>query len=265
MSRAIFPVVAVMALVVVVSPDVVAAAGAAAGDPIAGKTTYFGKGGCTSCHGLAGRGDTPIAQGMNPNPGNLTKGVFKFDADKDGVRGTDADLKLVVRRGTAAYGGSPSMPARPELSDKNLEDLVAYIRTLAPTATPAANVSVDAVIEVLVSTRISLDAFRQSLKASLAGPERDSLLKHLDSAETIFRTLAGDKLLVQRLIEAAQAGNPANAGEVLLAAAADRSAGIAVVRIEATRHLQATVRIGELTHCLSTASLCGGRAHTVSR
>ena len=63
----------------------------AAGDPAAGKAKFdlF----CASCHGAGGMGDGPAAP-KDPSPRDFTKGAFKYDADKDGKPGSDADLDL---------------------------------------------------------------------------------------------------------------------------------------------------------------------------
>jgi len=100
-----------------------------AGDPAAGKAKYdmF----CVSCHGPTGKGDGPVGAALNPKPRDFSVGAFKFDADKDGSVGTDADLKLVIKNGGGAYGGSPMMaPWGATLSDADLENVVAYVRTL---------------------------------------------------------------------------------------------------------------------------------------
>jgi mono/diheme cytochrome c family protein len=57
-------------------------------------------------------------------------GAFKFDADKDGTAGTDADLKLVITKGAAAFGGNPTMVPWGTLSAKEVDDVIAYIRSL---------------------------------------------------------------------------------------------------------------------------------------
>ena len=85
---------------------------------------------CQSCHGEAGMGDGPgiPPEALRPRP--FKANVFKFDADMDWQKGTDADLKAVIRDGPQAYGGSALMPPWPSLSETQLDELVAHIRTL---------------------------------------------------------------------------------------------------------------------------------------
>jgi mono/diheme cytochrome c family protein len=104
-----------------------AAPAAIAGDAAAGKAKYdmF----CTSCHGTTGKGDGPVGAALNPKPRDFSVGDFKFDSDKDGTPGTDADLKLVIKNGGGAYGGSPMMaPWGATLSEADLDNVVAFVR-----------------------------------------------------------------------------------------------------------------------------------------
>lgn len=104
-------------------------AAARAGDAAAGKGNYdmF----CSTCHGAGGKGDGPAGVALDPPPRDLSAGEFKFDADGDGTAGSDADLALVIKNGAAAYGGNVAMVAWAQLTDEQVADLVAYIRTLA--------------------------------------------------------------------------------------------------------------------------------------
>jgi mono/diheme cytochrome c family protein len=87
---------------------------------------------CASCHGETGKGDGPVAPAIPPPPPrDFTVGDFVYDADEDGTIGTDADLKAVVSKGAGAFGGNPMMaPWAGILSDEDIDNLVAYIRTL---------------------------------------------------------------------------------------------------------------------------------------
>ena len=105
------------------------AAGAAHADVTGGKELFV-KTNCNSCHGMEGRGDGPVAAALNPKPRDYVVGDFKFDSDKDGTAGSDADLALAIKNGAALYGGSAMMMGNPTLTDPDIELLVAYIRSL---------------------------------------------------------------------------------------------------------------------------------------
>ena len=86
---------------------------------------------CASCHGETGAGDGPVAPAIPPPaPRDFTVGDFKYDADEDGTTGTDADLKAVIAKGAGAFGGNPMM-APLGLSDQQIHNVIAFIRTLA--------------------------------------------------------------------------------------------------------------------------------------
>jgi mono/diheme cytochrome c family protein len=105
-----------------------APATALAGDAAAGKTSYTAY--CFACHGETGKGDGPVGVALQPPPRDLSGGDFMFDTDGDGQKGTDADLKAVITKGGAAFGGSPLMAPWPTLSDADIDNIIAYIRTL---------------------------------------------------------------------------------------------------------------------------------------
>ena len=61
--------------------------------------------------GTNGKGDGPTGKALaaagQPAPRDFTVGEFKFDTNKDGEVGTDADLAGVIKNGAAPYGGNP--------------------------------------------------------------------------------------------------------------------------------------------------------------
>jgi len=122
-SRALLA-LAAFALALAIAPA------ALAGDAAAGKALYEGNGTCWTCHGKSGTGDGPAGAALNPAPRDFTKGDYKFDADKDGTPGTDADLTLVIKNGAAKYGGNPTMTPWAHLGDDGIADLVAYVRSM---------------------------------------------------------------------------------------------------------------------------------------
>ena len=103
-------------------------AASAAGDAARGKTLFETN--CATCHGTSGKGDGPVGIALpEPKPRDFTKAEFKFDTDKDGKIGTDADLVNVVKTGAAAYGGNPLMAPWGHLPEADIVNIVAYVRT----------------------------------------------------------------------------------------------------------------------------------------
>lgn len=104
----------------------------AAGDVAAGNAKFQAL--CVSCHGPGGKGDGPTGKALaaagQPAPRDFTEGDFKLDTDKDGKAGTDTDLKNVITKGALVYGGSAMMAPVQGLSDEDLDNLVAFIRSL---------------------------------------------------------------------------------------------------------------------------------------
>lgn len=104
----------------------------AAGDVAAGNAKFQEL--CVSCHGAGGKGDGPTGKALaaagQPAPRDFTVGDFKLDTDKDGKAGTDTDLRNVITKGALVYGGSAMMAPVVGLSDADLDNLVAFIRSL---------------------------------------------------------------------------------------------------------------------------------------
>jgi mono/diheme cytochrome c family protein len=114
----------VCALAIAIAPSAALAA-----DLAKGKETF--KMICSTCHGEGGKGDGPGGQGIQPPPRDFTKGDFKFDANKNGKPGEDADLKLVISKGAAEFGGSPLMtPWAGAITDADIDNVIAVIRSL---------------------------------------------------------------------------------------------------------------------------------------
>ena len=93
------------------------------GDPKAGKAKYDAN--CVGCHGASGKGDGPAAAALNPKPQDHTDGkVMNALSDKY--------LFDIIKDGGAAMKKAPFMPASgKKLSDEEISDVVAYIRSLA--------------------------------------------------------------------------------------------------------------------------------------
>src|SRR5262245_63519482 len=113
----------VWALIAAIAPSAALAA-----DLAKGKETF--KANCATCHGEGGKGDGPTGQGLQPPPRDFTKAQFKFDPNKNGKTGEDADLKGVISKGAFEFGGSPLMaPWAGVLSDADIDNVIAVIRS----------------------------------------------------------------------------------------------------------------------------------------
>jgi mono/diheme cytochrome c family protein len=94
-----------------------------AADAAAGKADYqiF----CASCHGATGGGDGPVAQALNPRPAKHSDGNYMNPLKDD-------YLFKVIKFGGASVGKSPMMaPLGGSLSDQQIHNVIAFIRTLA--------------------------------------------------------------------------------------------------------------------------------------
>jgi len=105
-----------------------APSGAFAADAAAGKASFEAN--CASCHGPEGKGDGPVGAVLDPKPRDFSVGDFKYDTDKDGKPGTDADITNIIKNGAAAYGGNAMMAPLPHLSDDEIANIIAFVRSL---------------------------------------------------------------------------------------------------------------------------------------
>jgi len=105
-------------------PDTAPAESAAVeADAAAGKADYqiF----CASCHGPTGGGDGPVAQALDPKPAKHNDGNYMNPLKDD-------YLFRVIKFGGASVGKSPMMaPVGGSLSDQQIRNVIAFIRTLA--------------------------------------------------------------------------------------------------------------------------------------
>ena len=93
-----------------------------ADDLEAGKQLYQQR--CSPCHGPDGKGNTPTAQALTPKPRDHTNGAYMNTLSNEHV------LK-VIKQGGAAVGKSPLMPPQADLNDQQIQDVVAFVRSLA--------------------------------------------------------------------------------------------------------------------------------------
>ncbi len=84
---------------------------------------------CAVCHGPDGRGNGPAAPSLIPRPRDLARGLFKYKSTAGDHVPTDDDLIRVVANGLPAS----AMPSfRDLLSDGEVREVVAYVKTLSP-------------------------------------------------------------------------------------------------------------------------------------
>lgn len=90
-----------------------------------GKALYEAK--CSQCHGEAGDGKGVGADFFWPRPRDFSSGAFKLRSTESGELPTDADLARAIRLGMPYTG----MPAWPDFSDKQVGELVCYLKSFA--------------------------------------------------------------------------------------------------------------------------------------
>jgi len=77
---------------------------------------------CRHCHGAKGLGDGPLAP-KNPSPANLTDAEWKYGS-------TDGEIFATIRNGVGP--DSEMKPMRTKLSDRDIWNVVNYLRSLGP-------------------------------------------------------------------------------------------------------------------------------------
>jgi mono/diheme cytochrome c family protein len=98
-------------------------AGATPGDATTGGTMYAIY--CASCHGPTGNADTPIADTLDPRPTPHANGAYMNTLSDD-------YLFRIIKGGGTAVGKAPIMPPwAGSLSDAQIRDVMAFVRTLA--------------------------------------------------------------------------------------------------------------------------------------
>lgn len=82
---------------------------------------------CSSCHGFDGDGNGRSGQHLRPPPRNFQQNTFKFTKVISDYVPSDAALLRLVRRG---LNGTPMLPW--DLGDKQLHDIIQYVKSLSP-------------------------------------------------------------------------------------------------------------------------------------
>lgn len=94
---------------------------ALAADASAGETQF--KQLCATCHGPSGKGDGPASASLNPKPRDLSDSEWQESID-------DEHIRTVITKGGPSVGLSPMMTAFGHLDGGDVDNLVAYIRSL---------------------------------------------------------------------------------------------------------------------------------------
>ena len=92
---------------------------AQAGDASAGQAVYNAN--CMACHGSNADGKGPAAMALQPPPTDFTSAAFWSD-------NSPADLKKAIRSGSPGT----SMMAFSQLSDQQIDDVVAFLQSKKP-------------------------------------------------------------------------------------------------------------------------------------
>ena len=82
---------------------------------------------CSQCHGETGNGQGHATGRVKPTPRDFTSGKYKFRTTPSGMLPTDADLTRVIRHGLPYT----SMPGWPNLTDAEVQDIIAYLKTFS--------------------------------------------------------------------------------------------------------------------------------------
>lgn len=91
----------------------------------AGKALYEQK--CSQCHGVNGDANSVGLKYFKPAPRDFTAAIFKFRSTPNGELPTSADIVRSIRNGMPYTG----MPAWPNLSDSEVDNLVYYIKSFS--------------------------------------------------------------------------------------------------------------------------------------
>ena len=105
-------------------------AAAPTGDPAAGQAQYVIY--CGTCHGTTGNGEGPLSATLDPKPAVHTDGNYMNALSDD-------HLFKVIKEGGMAVGKSPLMAGwGGTLSDEQIRDVIAFLRSIAKPPYPGA-------------------------------------------------------------------------------------------------------------------------------
>ncbi len=121
------PLVRPVPALVTTASDVAFAAGAGGGGGGTAQSVYRSQ--CAACHGRSGKGDGWTAWLFRLKMGDLTDAAYMRTLPDD-------YLFQIIKHGGASLG-KPGMPSwGQELTDREIRELVVYIRSLAPPSPP---------------------------------------------------------------------------------------------------------------------------------
>ena len=79
---------------------------------------------CFVCHGRDGKGDGPSAIGLAEKPQDLSDANWQRTTSDDRIRS-------VIQGGGTAIGKTAAMPPNPDLTQEQIQGLIAFVRSLA--------------------------------------------------------------------------------------------------------------------------------------
>ena len=123
---------------------------------------------CASCHGVAGAGDGTLARSLTQLPPEI--GTVAWQSER-----SDEQLAKVVKDGISGT----SMPPSRELSDSQVQSVVAYVRTLPMKDRPNGALAADTGATQVARTVVAL--LEQSLSAAKSGKLDDAADKASDA------------------------------------------------------------------------------------
>lgn len=110
-----------------VPPEMFAAANHGNTDPLTAGRQVYGQV-CSSCHGPEGKGDGPASAALDPKPNDLTDPTYMSGL-------SDRYLFELISRGGLAVGKSALMPPQPNLTAKDINNAIVFVKSLS--ASPA--------------------------------------------------------------------------------------------------------------------------------
>ena len=83
---------------------------------------------CSQCHGDEGDGRGVAYPYVHPKPRDFTSAKYKIRTTPSGALPSDRDMREIIRRGMPYT----SMPAWPQFSETELQEIVFYLKTFSP-------------------------------------------------------------------------------------------------------------------------------------